>query len=98
MSDLSNFLSELNEIVVPAEQPAGEPGVSIKEASPVKTITNESGLWEVHGDEHTGFEIRHGNRRLPTRFKNLDDAEMALEMFNARQRKRDEAADYIDEA
>ena len=83
---------------IPAEQPAGEPGVSMKEASPVKTITNESGLWEVHGDEHTGFEIRHGNRRLPTRFKNLDEAEMALEMFNARQRKRDEAADYIDEA
>ena len=93
-SDVETALSG----VVPAEQPAGELGVSIKEASPVKTITNESGLWEVHGDEHTGFEIRHGNRRLPTRFKNLDEAEMALEMFNARRRKRDEAADYIDEA
>ena len=83
---------------IPAEQPAGEPGVSMKEAAPVKTVTNESGLWEVHGDEHSGFEIRHGNRRLPTRFKNLDEAELALEMFNARQRRRDEAADYIDEA
>ena len=83
---------------IPAEQPAGEPGVSIKEAAPVKTITNECGLWEVHGDEHSGFEIRHGNRRLPTRFKNLDEAELALEMFNVRQRKKDEAQDYIDEA
>ena len=83
---------------IPAEQPAGEPGVSMKEAAPVKTVTNESGLWEVHGDEHSGFEIRHGNRRLPTRFKNLDEAELALEMFNARQRRRDEAADYIEEA
>jgi hypothetical protein len=83
---------------IPAEQPAGEPGVSMKEAAPIKTITNESGLWEVHGDEHSGFEIRHGNRRLPTRFKNLNEAELALEMFNARQRKKDEAADYIDEA
>ena len=83
---------------VPAEQPAGEPGVSMKESAPVKTVTNECGLWEVHGDEHTGFEIRHGNRQLPTRFKNLEEAELALEMFNARQRKRDEAADYIDEA
>ena len=83
---------------IPAAQPAGEPGVSIKESGPVKTVTNECGLWEMHGDEHTGFEIRHGNRRLPTRFKNLEEAELALEMFNARQRKHNEAADYIDEA
>jgi len=83
---------------IPAEQPPGEEGVSMKETVAVKTVTNESGLWEMHGDKHTGFEIRHGNRKLPTRFKTLDEAEMALEMFNARQRKRDEASDYIDEA
>jgi hypothetical protein len=84
--------------VVPAEQPPGEEGVSMKENTAVKTVTNECGLWEMHGDKHSGFEIRHGNRKLPTKFKTLDEAEMALEMFNARQRKRDEAADYIDEA
>ena len=84
--------------VVPAEQPPGEEGVSMKENTAVKTVTNECGLWEMHGDEHSGFEIRHGNRKLPTKFKTLDEAELALEMFNARQRKRDEAADYIDEA
>jgi hypothetical protein len=83
---------------IPAQQPAGEEGVSMKESAAVKTITNECGLWEVHGDEHSGFEIRHGNRRLPTRFKNLDEAEMALEMFNARRRKMNDSADYIDEA
>jgi hypothetical protein len=84
--------------VIPAEQPPGEEGVSMKETAAVKTVANESGLWEMHGDKHSGFEIRHGNRKLPTRFKTLDEAEMALEMFNARQRRRDEAADYIDEA
>jgi len=84
--------------VVPAEQPPGEEGVSMKETAAVKTVTNDCGLWEMHGDKHSGFEIRHGNRKLPTRFKTLDEAEMALEMFNARQRRRDEAADYIDEA
>ena len=84
--------------VIPAEQPAGEEGVSMKETVAVKTVANESGLWEMHGDDHTGFEIRLGKRCLPTRFKTLDEAEMALEMFNARQRRRDEAADYIDEA
>jgi hypothetical protein len=93
-SELGSALSG----VIPAAQPAGEPGVSMKESTAVKTITNECGLWEVHGDEHSGFEIRHGNRKLPTRFRNLDEAELALEMFNARQRRRDEAADYIDEA
>lgn len=83
---------------IPAEQPAGEPGVSIKETAAVKTVANESGLWEMHGDDHTGFEIRRGERSLPTRFKTLDEAELALEMFNTRQRRRDETADYIDEA
>jgi hypothetical protein len=84
--------------VVPAEQPPGEEGVSVKENIAVKTVANESGLWEVHGDEPSGFEIQREGRCLPTKFKTLDEAEIALEMFNARQRKRDEAADYIDEA
>ena len=75
-----------------------EHDTNLPEAAPVKTITNECGLWEVHGDEHTGFEIRHGNRQLPTRFRNLEEAEMALEMFNLRRRRHDDAADYIDEA
>ena len=83
---------------IPAAQPAGEPGVSMKEAAPVKTVANEQGLWEMHGDEHSGFEIRHGNRKLPTRFRNLEEAELALEMFNSRRKKRNEAQDYIDEA
>jgi hypothetical protein len=83
--------------VIPAEQPPGEPGVSMKESA-VKTVTNECGIWEMYGDEKTGFEIRHGNRTLPSRFKNLEEAELALEMFNLRRRKRDEAQDYIDEA
>lgn len=83
---------------IPAEQPAGEPGVSMKETAAVKTVANESGLWEVHGDDHTGFEIRHDNRAMKSKFKTIDEAEMALEIFNRRQRRRDEAADYIDEA
>ena len=84
--------------VIPAQQPAGDEGVSIKESGAVKTITNECGLWEVHGDETTGFEIRRGHSRLPTRFRNLDEAEMALEMFAARRRQMNDSADYIDEA
>jgi hypothetical protein len=93
-SELGSALSG----TIPAEQPAGEPGVSMKESAAIKTVTNECGLWEVHGNEQSGFEIYREGRCLPTRFKNLDEAEMALEMFAHRQRRRDEAADYIDEA
>ena len=52
----------------------------------------------MHGNETTGFEIRRGGQRLPTRFRNLDEAEMALEMFAARRRQMNDSADYIDEA
>ena len=84
--------------IIPAEQPAGEPGVSIKESAPVKTVTNECGQWEMHGNEHDGFEVRRGGRSLPSRFASLDEAEMAIEMFAHRQRRHNEAQDYIDEA
>lgn len=93
-SELGSALSG----VIPAEQPEGEPGVSVKESAAVKTITNECGQWEIYEDGKSGFEIRHGNRKLPTRFKNLDEAELALSMFNNRRKKRDESQDYIEEA
>ena len=75
-----------------------EHGTNLPEAQPCKTITNECGLWEVHGDDKSGFEIRHGNRKLPTRFDQLDEAEMALELFMNRRKKSDESQDYIEEA
>lgn len=75
-----------------------EHGTNLPECSPVKIVTNECGSWEIYEDEKSGFEIRHGNRRLPSKFKNLEEAELALEMFNSRRRKHDDAQDYIDEA
>jgi len=68
-----------------------------EESAPVKTLTNECGLWEMHGNERDGFEVRRAGRCLPTRFKNLDEAEMAVEMFAHRRRKADEAQDYMEE-
>jgi len=92
-SELGSALSG----IIPAEQPAGEPGVSMKESAPV-VITNECGNWEMHGDDQTGIEVRRGGRSLPTRFENLNDAKMAIEMFAHRRRATDETQDYIDEA
>jgi hypothetical protein len=77
--------------------PVQEP--TYAESAPVKTIALEDGrACEIHGDERRGFEIRHAGRSLKSRFKNLDQAQMALEMYQARQRKQDESADYVEEA
>ena len=68
------------------------------ESAPVKTITNEYGLFEIHGNEPSRFEIRHGNNIMRSRFKTIDEAVMALEMFAAHKKAQDESADYIEEA
>ena len=54
---------------------------------------------ECHGDDNSGYELRHGQRALPSRFKNLDDAGMAVKLYQARQRaqQRDSNTDYIEE-
>lgn len=69
------------------------------ESAAIKTITLEDGrVCEIHGDERSGFEVRHNGRATKSRFKNLDQAQMALEMYLARSKKQDECADYIEEA
>jgi hypothetical protein len=69
------------------------------ESAPVKTIECGPGMmFEIHGDEHNGFEVRHGSRSLKSRFENLDHAVMACEMFKSKlNRGSDESADYIEE-
>jgi hypothetical protein len=39
---------------------------------------------EIHGNDDEAYEIRHNGRSLPTRFKDMKHAEMAVEMYNAR--------------
>ena len=69
------------------------------ESACVKSVMLENGaVFEIHGNEHTGFEIRHGNRSMKSRFKNIDEAASAIEMFRARQKKNNESQDYIEEA
>ena len=41
-------------------------------------------LAELYANDKEGYEIRHGDRTLPTRFKDITHAEMAVEMYNAR--------------
>lgn len=81
---------------------AGTPPVenpTYAESACVKSVMLENGtVFEIHGNEHTGFEIRHGNRSMKSRFKNIDEAAMAIELFKARQNKNNESQDYIEEA
>jgi hypothetical protein len=68
------------------------------ESAPVKTVTMEDGVMcEIHGNERDGFEIRRGVKSLPTRFRNMAQAEMAMEMYQARMKKQNESQDYMEE-
>jgi hypothetical protein len=76
--------------------------VSVGESDePVKIIQLEDGTClECHGNDDQGFEIRLGGRVLPSRFRTLDEAEMAVEMFRAHRRglPQDPSDDYLEEA
>ena len=54
---------------------------------------------ECWGDDNSGYEIRHGEKALPSRFKSLDDAGMAVKLYQARRQaqQRHSDADYIEE-
>jgi hypothetical protein len=89
------------------EAPAGMTDPTYAESAPVRTTNVEwtsgggSVLVEIHGDERDGFCIKRAGKELPTRFKSLEEAEIALEMFTARRKAQlaaEESADYIDEA
>ena len=73
----------------------------VAECGPVKIITLEDGTClECWGDQGRGFEIRHQGRVLPSRFMSLDEADMAVRMFQAHRKNaaRNSSADYIEEA
>jgi len=75
--------------------------VSVGESALAKAFTMEDGTClECWGHPESGFEIRHGDRVLPSRFRSLDEAEMAVEMFRAHRRglPQDLNDDYLEEA
>lgn len=65
-----------------------------------EVVTLEDGImFEIHGNDQVGFEIRHGDRSLPTRFPNINHAKMAVDIFKSRRKaqQRDSDQDYIEE-
>jgi hypothetical protein len=78
-------------VAAPAE-PMSEYG------APARTYTLEDGTClEAYGDDESGYEVRHGERRLPTRFPRIDHADMAVKLFQKRRRRQDLSQDYIEE-
>jgi hypothetical protein len=66
---------------------------------PIKTCAMEDGaVFEIYGDEGRGFEVRNRGRVLPTRFDRLDDADIAVKLFQKRRAAQNKNQDYVDEA
>ena len=56
---------------------------------------------DCYGDDDQGYELRHGGKALPSRFRSLDDAGMAVRLYQARKQQQrpeqDLRQDYIEE-
>lgn len=69
---------------------------------PVKSIATDDGEeLRIHGNENDGFIIKVRERPLSAKFRTLDEAVMACEMFCAHRRNRAQeevSQDYIEEA
>jgi hypothetical protein len=65
----------------------------------VKSITTDDGHEiRIHGNEDDGFRISIKNREGSTKFKNIDEATLACEMYCSRRRANLQNQDYMDEA
>lgn len=79
--------------------PAPQQDVITAESFAVKTVAMENGaVLEIHGDVGRGFEIRRKGRCMPSRFRSLEEAETAVELFRNRRKKLNSDQDYLDEA
>ncbi len=95
--------------IVPRKTPAdfppatvgGKPVSATTPDAPVTTFEMADGKsLSCYGNDNEGYELRHGDQRLPSRFKNLDDAGMAVKLYQARRRqqgRQDLNQDYIEE-
>jgi hypothetical protein len=78
--------------------PLPQQDVITAESFAVKTVAMEDGaMLEIHGDQARGFEIRRSGKCMPSRFRSLDEAEMAIELFRNRRKGPDRDQDYLEE-
>lgn len=90
--------TESEPAATPPQTPVMDP--VLPEGAPVKTFEMDNGeCLECWGDQERGFEIRRQGRALPTRFQDLDHAQMAVDLYKARRNKQQTQPDqdYIEE-
>ena len=92
---------ELNE---PETDHAAMDNVDAKLAQPqqpIKVMEIDGGAkFEIHECDNGEYEIRHNGRPLKSRFGSVDDADMAVQLFQAhraKKAKQDLSQDYIEE-
>jgi len=79
-----------------------EQGIANPQA-PVATFEMADGKsLSCYGNDNDGYELRHGEQALPSKFKNLDHAGMAVKLYQARKKRQqrpeqDPSQDYIEE-
>lgn len=89
--------SENGDAMPVAAAPVQDP-VLPESGAPVTYFTMEDGsCLECYGDTLKGFELRRNGRAMPSRFPSLDHAQMAVDLYKARQKKNDLSQDYVEE-
>jgi hypothetical protein len=67
----------------------------------VKTLRTHDGReLKIHGNENDGFVVKINERPLSARFKHIDEAELACEMYCTRRQAaetQEQSQDYVDE-
>lgn len=84
-----------NDVATAVSQPSAPLG-----ESPAKVYEMDDGAClECWGDDDNGYELRFGDRALPSRFPKVDHADMAVKLFQKRRREAQHNSDqdYIQE-
>jgi hypothetical protein len=82
--------------VEPPTAPTVNP--TLPESQLIRTLALEDGtVMEIHGSDQQGYEVRRGPRRMRTRFSDLAQAQLALDLFRARRREQSDSQDYVEE-
>ncbi len=89
-------------VPTPVVNPTMPESASSSSGAPVVMIELAEGdMCEIHGDDQSGYEVRRGQRTLPTRFKELDHAKTAVQLWRARRAAKSNIEqtnqDYVDE-
>jgi hypothetical protein len=93
---LGDYLADLSKQIKSDSDLKDKTSADIDQIKAVKTIHTDDGHEiKIHGNEDDGFRITIRDKEAKTRFSNLDEATMAVEMYCARRVNKNK--DYLEE-